>query len=89
MNENLKNKLHKYSILAGATISSTSVLGDIVYTDINHDTVLNNHNEIFSIDINNDLNVDFFIKERIFGGAINYIDVGGYFGLAYNYFIPV
>ena len=83
----IQNKLKAYSVLASAVLSSNYANADIVYKDINPDITLNTNGQEFILDINNDLNVDLYFKE-VKSPGINYIDVYGYSGVAFDYFLP-
>lgn len=60
-NKELLKKLKDYSLLAAAGTAVTSVQGQIVYTDINPDAIVNS-NGTYDIDLNNDLTKDIRIN---------------------------
>ncbi len=62
---NLKNKLKKYSMLASATMGGAiAANAGIVHTDINPDSVINDHGEFFQFDINGDGNGNVLLGRR-------------------------
>lgn len=63
MNAELKDKLRKYSGLAGSVAVSSIATSQIVYTDINPDAYLHNHNDSMQLDLNNDLIMDYTFKQ--------------------------
>jgi len=64
-NSTLKSKLRSYAALAGATLASVPVFGQVIYTDVDPDEVLNGDNFIYHLDLNNDGTEDFSIVNII------------------------
>jgi hypothetical protein len=66
MKKNYKEKLQLYSALAGGVVLASAAESEaqVVYHDINPDTVVNAANPTYSIDFNNDGQVDFTMNKR-------------------------
>jgi len=92
----LETNLKKYSLLAGSITSAISTVNaQIVYTDVNPDTLLNNHGETYTLDLDNNGVVEFNLQSldtaivsssynlqtnlQIVGGAIGNIVAGASF----------
>jgi len=59
----LETNLKKYSLLAGSvTAAISTVNAQIVYTDVNPDTLLNNNGEIYALDLDNNGIAEFNIQ---------------------------
>ena len=59
----LETNLKKYSLLAGSvTAAISTVNAQIVYTDVNPDTLLNNHRETYALDLDNNGVVEFNLQ---------------------------
>src|SRR5688572_17386495 len=68
----LKEKLKSYSVLAGSLAGFGTVANaQIVYTDVTPDYTAVNNNDSFLLDLNNDLVMDFKIK-NVVSGPVNY-----------------
>ncbi len=63
MKTQLKDNLKKYSALAGSVAVSSVATSQIIYTDINPDVWLHNHNDSMQLDLNNDLIMDYTFKQ--------------------------
>lgn len=70
MNESLKKKINAYMVLATGYLAMHAEKSDaqIIYTDINPDTLLNQYNTPYFLDLNNDGVVDFkfFLETKSF-----------------------
>lgn len=92
----LETNLKKYSLLAGSITSAISTVNaQIVYTDVNPDTLLNHHGETYALDLDNNGVVEFNLQSldtaivyssynmqtnlQIVGGAIGNIVAGASF----------
>src|ERR1043165_5867669 len=67
----LKKKLAGYSAMAGVMIAANHQASDaqVIYHDIDPDTLISNSNPMYQIDMNNDGIVDFVIRHNSYDAA--------------------
>ncbi|HWZ23519.1 MAG TPA: hypothetical protein VNW06_12740 [Cytophagaceae bacterium] len=74
MKKDYKEKLKVYSALAGGILlaSANESEAQVVYHDISPDTVVNATNPAYTLDLNNDGNIDFSLSRLISGSTVSF-----------------
>ncbi|NQY10847.1 MAG: gliding motility-associated C-terminal domain-containing protein [Flavobacteriales bacterium] len=87
MKRNTINKLKAYSLVAGALVSTTDLLAEVITTDLEPDVVINVGDDYFPLDLDNDGWNDAWIEVGILNGVSSFVyatAIGGIAGVLYT-----
>lgn len=85
--DTLDKKIGSYSALTAAFVAGASAVNSqIVYVDIDPDTVLVNDGQTFDLDIDGDTNVDFNFNVAKTTSSYSYVTTGGSYFFSYSFY---